>query len=124
MPEPQSTPFTTVLGRGLVGRCPKCGQGKLFSGFLTIVVACGACGQSFAEHDAADGPAVFGIFIIGGVVVALALLLERWIAPPLWAHALLWAPFVIGGSLAIPTSHQGAYNCSTVPVSLDREHSG
>ena len=90
-----------VLGRGLVGRCPKCGQGKLFSGFLTIVKACDACGQSFAEHDAADGPAVFGIFIIGGVVVALALLLERWLAPPLWVHALLWAPFVISGSLVI-----------------------
>ena len=70
--------------------------------------ACGSCRQSFIEHDAADGPAVFGIFVIGGGVVALALLLERWIAPPLWVHALIWAPCVIGGSIAILRPIKGA----------------
>jgi len=84
-----------------MGRCPACGQGKLFSGFLTVSKVCSSCDLSFAEHDAADGPAVFGIFIIGGGVVTLALLLERWLSPPLWVHALLWAPSIIGGSLAI-----------------------
>ncbi|MEQ8196339.1 MAG: DUF983 domain-containing protein [Rhodospirillales bacterium] len=73
----------------------------MFGGYLTVADKCASCGQSFAEHDAADGPAVFGIFIVGGAVVALALILERRFSPPLWVHAVLWAPAVIGGSLAI-----------------------
>jgi uncharacterized protein (DUF983 family) len=101
MSEADTPSMGSVLFRGLRGRCPKCGRGKLFSGYLSVANRCGVCGQSFAEHDAADGPAVFGIFIVGGAVVALALILERWLSPPLWVHAVVWAPCIIGGSLAI-----------------------
>jgi len=86
---------------GLRGKCPHCGRASVFNGFLDIVPACPACGLSFRGHDAGDGPAFFGTFLLGTVIVALAAFTEIWFSPPLWVHAVLWGPAVIGGSLAV-----------------------
>lgn len=86
---------------GLRGRCPNCGRASLFDGFLDVAPSCTACGLSFRGHDAGDGPAFAGTFLLGIVVVALAAFAEILYAPPLWVHAALWGPAVIGGSLAI-----------------------
>jgi uncharacterized protein (DUF983 family) len=82
---------------GLRGRCPRCGEGTLFRGSLTIADRCTVCGLSFAGHDAGDGPAVFGIFILGFGIVGIAGFVEYLFAPPLWLHALLWTPMIVGG---------------------------
>ena len=63
--------------------------------------ACGVCGLDLRAQDSGDGPAVFIILILGFVVVGLALWLEIVREPPLWVHALLWPPLIIGGSLAL-----------------------
>ncbi|WP_315919296.1 DUF983 domain-containing protein [Mesorhizobium sp. SP-1A] len=80
---------------GLKGRCPRCGEGSLFSGFLTVGRRCGNCGLDYSFADAGDGPAVFVILIIGFIVVGLALWMEVTLAPPLWVHFLLWIPLTI-----------------------------
>lgn len=80
---------------GLRGRCPRCGQGALFSGFLQFAPACAACGLDYSGEDAGDGPAVFIIFIAGAILVPLALVVERVFTPPLWAHALIWTPLTL-----------------------------
>jgi Uncharacterized protein conserved in bacteria len=80
---------------GARGRCPRCGQGKLFSGFLTPASRCQACGLDYSFADSGDGPAVFVILIIGFVVVGLALWLEVNYSPPLLVHLLLWIPLTI-----------------------------
>ena len=85
---------------GLGGRCPRCGEGKLFCGFLNVGKACDRCGLDYGFADAGDGPAVFVILIIGFVVVGLALWMEVSHAPPLWLHFLLWVPLAILLSLA------------------------
>ncbi|MDG4574907.1 MAG: DUF983 domain-containing protein [Defluviicoccus sp.] len=90
-----------MLLAGARGRCPRCGQGALFAGFLTVTRRCSACGLSFAGHDAGDGPAVFGIFILGFVVVGLAVWLEAAFEPPLWVHALVWIPVTIAASVGL-----------------------
>ena len=90
-----------ALSNGLRGLCPRCGQGPLFIGFLTVAPRCTICGLSLAGHDSGDGPAVFGIFILGFGVTGLAGLVEYLFAPPLWLHALLWGPLTIGGSIAL-----------------------
>lgn len=77
---------------GLRGRCPRCGEGKLFEGFLTVKPKCGFCGLDNSFADAGDGPAVFVILIIGFIVVGLALWLEVNYSPALWVHLLLWIP--------------------------------
>ncbi|MBR0651420.1 DUF983 domain-containing protein [Roseomonas terrae] len=83
----------------LLGRCPRCGQGHLFAGVLDIRPRCEACGLDLSAHDAGDGPAVAGIFIIGAIAVGLALWVDARYRPPLWVHALIWPLVVLPLSL-------------------------
>ncbi|MFZ1415226.1 MAG: DUF983 domain-containing protein [Defluviicoccus sp.] len=98
-PHVQSTAAMVLAGAR--GRCPRCGQGALFAGFLTVAARCRVCELSFAGHDAGDGPAVFAIFILGFVIVGLAVWLEAVAEPPLWVHALVWIPVTIAGAIAL-----------------------
>ena len=80
---------------GLACRCPRCGKGKMFAGFLGPKPNCEACGLDYAFADAGDGPAVFVILCAGFVVVGAALVVEMRYAPPLWVHAALWLPLIL-----------------------------
>lgn len=91
----------TILSRGLAGRCPRCGKGSLFDGYLTVASHCRVCGLNLAGHDAGDGPAVFGIFILGFLIVGIAGYVEYAFAPPLWVHAVLWLPLTLLGSIVL-----------------------
>jgi uncharacterized protein (DUF983 family) len=83
------------------GRCPRCGEGRLFDGFLGIAKRCEACGLDYSFADSGDGPAVFIIMIVGFVVVGLALFVEFSFAPPYWVHVILWVPLVLGLSIVL-----------------------
>jgi uncharacterized protein (DUF983 family) len=85
---------------GLTGRCPRCGEGHLFAGFLNVRKNCEACGLDYAFADAGDGPAIFVILIAGFIVVGAALLVEIFYEPPFWLHALLWGPLILIVTLA------------------------
>jgi uncharacterized protein (DUF983 family) len=88
------------IARGLRGRCPRCGEGRLFQGFLTLRAKCDHCGLDYRFADAGDGPAVFVILIGGGIVVFAALLTEVVYQPPYWVHAALWLPLILIVTLA------------------------
>jgi uncharacterized protein (DUF983 family) len=94
MTEHPSVPPLPIV-RGLRCRCPRCGEGKLFQGFLTLRPACEHCGLDFDFADAGDGPAVFVILIGGAIVVFAALITEVVYQPPYWLHALLWLPMIL-----------------------------
>jgi len=83
------------IARGLAGRCPRCGKGRLFRGFLGVRPSCESCGLDFSFADAGDGPAVFVILIGGAIVVFAALITEVVYQPPYWVHAALWLPLVL-----------------------------
>jgi uncharacterized protein (DUF983 family) len=85
--------------RGLACRCPRCGQGKLYSGYLNLRRGCDACGLDYAFTDAGDGPAVFIILIAGAIVVGSALIVEVKYQPPFWLHAVLWLPLMLAVTL-------------------------
>jgi uncharacterized protein (DUF983 family) len=93
--QPRLSPVRT----GLACRCPRCGKGRLFEGFLTLRPRCEACGLDYAFADSGDGPAVFVIFIAGFIVVGCALITEVLYEPPFWLHALLWAPLILAITL-------------------------
>src|ERR1700733_1809929 len=95
---PAVTVTQSVL-RGLACKCPRCGEGRLFTGFLNLRPACTQCGLDYAFIDAGDGPAVFIIMIAGAIVVACALIVEVKYAPPLWLHAVLWLPLILATTL-------------------------
>lgn len=83
------------IARGLLGRCPSCGQGKLFDGFLNLRPGCDKCGLDYSFADSGDGPAVFVILIGGAIVVFAALMTEVIYQPPYWVHAALWLPLIL-----------------------------
>jgi uncharacterized protein (DUF983 family) len=83
------------IATGLSCRCPRCGRGRLFQGFLTLRPRCEACGLDYSFADAGDGPAVFIMFLAGFVVVGAALVVEVLYQPPFWLHALLWGPLIL-----------------------------
>lgn len=94
---PPKSPIST----GLCGRCPKCGEGQLFDGYLSLADECRKCGLSFSFADAGDGPAVFIILIAGFAVVAAALFTEVAYQPPYWVHAALWLPLVLALTIGL-----------------------
>lgn len=94
-------PPVDAVGAGLKGRCPRCGEGTLFDGFLKMRAGCGRCGLDYGFADAGDGPAVFVIMIIGFIVVGLALWMELTFSPPLWLHLVLWTPLTLVLCLAL-----------------------
>ena len=96
--ESSATIAQTVL-RGVACRCPRCGQGKLFAGFLRLRPKCSACGLDYSFIDSGDGPAVFIILIAGAIVVTAALIVEVKYQPPLWLHAALWLPLMLAVTL-------------------------
>ena len=81
-------------------RCPRCGEGKLFSGLLAVSAVCSHCGLTLAKHEQGDGPAFFGILLVGALAAIGAAIMEIKYEPPFWLHALIWGPFVIAGALA------------------------
>lgn len=91
------SPFTT----GIKCRCPRCGEGHLFHGYLSLASRCESCGLEYDFADAGDGPAVFIILFVGFVVVGLALLVDVMFAPPLWVHLVLWVPTIFALSLGL-----------------------
>jgi uncharacterized protein (DUF983 family) len=80
---------------GLLCRCPRCGQGRLYSAYLKIAPACSVCKLDYGFADAGDGPAVFVILIAGAFIVASAVIVEVNFRPPYWLHALLWLPLTL-----------------------------
>ncbi|RAI61118.1 hypothetical protein DOO78_01650 [Roseicella frigidaeris] len=85
----------------LLGRCPRCGSGPLFSGLLTVRDTCPECGLDLRAHDAGDGPAMAGIFIVGALAVIAALVVDAKYQPPLWLHAVLWPVIVLPLALLV-----------------------
>lgn len=101
-------PLRQALARGLRGRCPNCGQGRMFGAFLKVVDRCAVCGTELYHHRADDAPPYFVILIVGHIVVPLALIVETEISPPYWVHAALWGPLTVGLSLVLLQPVKGA----------------
>jgi uncharacterized protein (DUF983 family) len=111
-----SPPMTTVPSRsalqpvlrGLRGRCPNCGEGRLFGAFLKVNDHCAACGEALYHHRADDFPAYVVILLVGHLVVPLVLAVEMAFAPPLWVHAMLWLPLILGLTIGLLQPVKGA----------------
>jgi uncharacterized protein (DUF983 family) len=80
---------------GLAGRCPRCGKGPLFKGFIAPAARCASCGLDFSFADSGDGPAVFIALIGGFIVLGAALWTEIVYEPPLWLHMVLFLPLTV-----------------------------
>ncbi len=84
-----------AIWRGARLRCPNCGEGHLYKAYLKVADTCPECGEDLHHHRADDAPAYFTITIVGHIVVAGALLLEKGFAPETWLHMVLWIPLTL-----------------------------
>ena len=91
------SPFRAALGC----RCPRCGEGRLFSGLLKVRQACEVCGLDLSAQDAGDGPAVFVVFLLGIVVVGIAAWVELRFSPPIWVHLVVQIPVICLGAIVM-----------------------
>lgn len=89
------------VATGLACRCPRCGRGRLFAGFLTLVESCEVCHLDLRASDSGDGPAVFVIFIVLAVAVPFAFAIWAWFDLPVWLVMVLTSILVLGGSFGL-----------------------
>ena len=89
------------VSAGFHCRCPRCGRGRVFSGYLKLAETCESCGLELGAMDSGDGPAVFVMFIVLIITMPLVFLVWALFEPPIWVHAILWPIVIIGLSLAL-----------------------
>jgi uncharacterized protein (DUF983 family) len=97
-----------AIKRGLRGRCPRCGQGKLFRAFLKTSDACSVCGQDFSHHRADDLPAYLVIVVVGHIVVPAGLWIETNYSPSVLLQLALYLPFTLVSSVLLLQPVKGA----------------
>lgn len=87
-----------LVRNALACKCPRCREGDLYEPGWSFDLreVCPVCGLDYGKSDSADGPAVFLIFVLGFLLVPLALLVEVVFSPPLWVHAVLWTVVALG----------------------------
>jgi uncharacterized protein (DUF983 family) len=91
----------TSMKRGFRGRCPRCGEGKLFRAFLKVDNNCSVCGLDFTPHRADDLPAYLVIVIVGHLVVPTALMIETNYSPPVALQLAIYLPVTLVLSLIL-----------------------
>jgi uncharacterized protein (DUF983 family) len=104
-------PSLSPIKTGLAGTCPRCGRGKLFSGYLTVAGSCSSCGLPFDFADGGDGAAWFVMLIVGFVGVGSILAVEAAYQPPFWVHVLIGIPLLIVLPLILLRPAKGILIC-------------
>ncbi len=94
--------------RGAAGRCPNCGAGAIFSGFLTVQEACTSCGHELGAYRADDAPPYVTIFIVGHIIVTAMMLLDGITRLPLWGQIVIWLPATLFLTIALMRPVKGA----------------
>ncbi len=91
----------TAIGRGILGRCPACGQTRCFNGYLRVVPVCVACTAPLGSLRADDLPPYLTIFIAGHIIVGLMMWVESAYRPDFWVQAALWLPLSLVLTMAL-----------------------
>ncbi len=106
--EPEKRNFMQAFGRGLMCRCPRCGEGKMFRAFLKVADNCNVCGEDLRHHRADDAPAYFVIVILGHILVTLVVAVESNFEWSYLTHAMVWSPLTLVLALALLPPVKGA----------------
>ncbi len=105
MTEPARAPNPILAG--LLCRCPNCGRGPLFAGYMKVAARCKVCGYDLKAAESGDGPAVFILLIVGCIVLFGALIVDVRYRPPIWLHFVIWLPLAAVLSLALLRPFKG-----------------
>jgi len=94
-------PQQSSIKTGLRCACPRCGQGKLFTGILTILEKCTVCDFDFGRLNADDGAAFFIIVLYSAIILPLAAWFQFALDPPIWVHLVIWLPIIVFGAILL-----------------------
>ncbi|AXK81864.1 DUF983 domain-containing protein [Pseudolabrys taiwanensis] len=97
-----------AMWRGFLGKCPACGEGKMFRKYLKVADNCPNCGEELYHHRADDFPAYLVIVIVGHILVPIVLAVETDLAPPIWLSMTLWPAIALISTLALLQPTKGA----------------
>jgi uncharacterized protein (DUF983 family) len=98
----------TAIKRGLLCRCPRCGEGKLFRAYLKPVDNCAVCGEDYTHHRADDLPAYLSIVVVGHSAVGGFMATDQSVSWSSWVHLAIWAPVTVILALATIQPIKGA----------------
>lgn len=107
--QPAARGVWPAIRRALRGRCPNCGEGRLFRTYLKQVERCACCGEAYGHIRADDGPPWLTILVVGHVVVPLVLYAEKYADWPLWVSMLAWPGLALALSLVVLPRAKGAF---------------
>lgn len=97
-----------AMWRGFRCRCPNCGKGALFNGYLKSAPACAACGEDLSHHRADDAPPYFTIVVVGHVVVPVMATVLLATELSVMTHLAIWLPLTLVMTLALLRPIKGA----------------
>jgi uncharacterized protein (DUF983 family) len=103
-----SVSLANAVWRGFCGKCPHCGEGRLFARFLKVADTCDVCGEELFHHRADDLPAYLVIVVVGHLVVPAILAIETAYAPAVWLQLAIWLPVTLFASLVLLQPTKGA----------------
>lgn len=98
----------TAIGRGLRGRCPVCGKGRIFDGFLRVVSQCEHCSTPLGLARADDAPPYFTILVVGHIVIPAMLIVQKLYDPPTWVLSAIFLPLTLVLALGLLRPIKGA----------------
>ncbi|MBP0464827.1 DUF983 domain-containing protein [Roseomonas sp. PWR1] len=117
-------PILTGLRRGAMGRCPCCGEGRLFRGYLRVVDDCEACGTPLGHIRADDAPPYFTIFIAGHILLPGVFWIEKAYQPAMWIHMAVWLPLFAIACLLLLRPVKGATLAWMLRIGLTGNENG
>jgi len=97
-----------AIGRGLMGRCPACGKGRIFKGFLKVAATCQVCEAPLGLARADDAPPYLTILLVAHIVVPLLVLVDRFQQPSTLAMSAMFLPLTLALSLGLLRPIKGA----------------
>jgi uncharacterized protein (DUF983 family) len=97
-----------ALLRGIAGRCPRCGQGRMFRGYIKVEPTCGTCSLDLAAFRSDDAPPYFTILIVGHIVLPMILAMEHWVELPMGLLIGGWVTFTLALTLGLLPRVKGA----------------
>ena len=102
-------PLGLAMRRGFVGRCPHCGEGKLFRAYLKVAESCAVCGEDLHHQRADDAPPYLTMLVVGHFIVAGIVAFEEFAPPwPIWVGILGWMGLTLAASLILLPRIKGA----------------
>ena len=111
-----------MIARGGAGRCPVCGQGRLYGGYLRVVARCASCAAPLGLVRADDAPPYFTIFITAHVIIAAVVVTDQRTELPIWAMIAFFLPLTVMIAMLLLRPVKGATVGVMLKLGLIGEH--